>query len=43
MNTGGYPSPRDAAAQSDLDADGEPYDTWTLNNDGKVTHTDRLK
>lgn len=30
-------------AQSDLDADGEPYDTWTLDSNGTITHTDHYK
>ena len=29
--------------QSDLDGKGAPYDTWTLDNDGSYTHTDKLK
>ncbi len=30
-------------AQSDLDSQGEPYDTWTLSSDGEITHTNRYK
>ena len=30
-------------AQSDLDAEGAPYDTRTLDNNANITHTDRFK
>jgi len=30
-------------AQSDLDGQGEPYDTWTLDSNGDITHTNMLK
>ncbi len=30
-------------AQSDLRADGAPFDTWTLDNNAVVTHTDQLE
>ena len=30
-------------AQSDFDGQGAPYDTWSLNNSGTFTHTDKYK
>ena len=42
-STGNISSSFLLTAQSDLDANGAPYDTWTLDNSGAITHTDRFK
>jgi prepilin-type N-terminal cleavage/methylation domain-containing protein len=42
-DTGNIVSSFKITAQTDFDGEGEPYDTWTIDNRSVLTHTDHYK